>query len=83
MNRVTPSPPASPHTPGPPDTAAARAPLAMIAANAKSTSVQTVLVIAWRGTLGEKKPKHVEEMLIYFVHTESGTVCTAGMRFQE
>jgi hypothetical protein len=26
----------------------------MIAANATSTSVQTVLVIAWRGKLGEK-----------------------------
>jgi len=55
MNRVTPpSPPASPHTPGPPDIAAGRAPLAMLAANAKSTSVQTVRVIAWRDKLGEK-----------------------------
>ena len=83
MNSVTQSPQASPHTPGPPDMAAARAPLAMIAANAKSTSVQTVLVIAWRGTLDEKNPKHVEEMLIYMVHTGSGTVCTGCVRFQE
>ena len=80
MNRVTPSP-ESPRTPGPSDIA--EAPLAMIAANATSTSVQTVLVIAWRGTLDEKNPKHVEEMLIYCVHTGSGTVCMGRMRFQE
>ena len=47
MNRVTPGQ-QTPGPPGPgPDTAAA--PLAMIAANATSPSVQAVLVIAWRG----------------------------------
>ena len=54
MNRVT--------TPGPPDIA--EAPLAMIAANATSTRVQTVLVIAWRGTLGGKENEHFAQLLM-------------------
>ena len=54
MDRVT--------TPGPPDIA--EAPLAMIAANATSTSVQTVLVIAWRGTLGGKGTEHFAHLLM-------------------
>ena len=61
MNRVTPSP-ESPHTPGPPDIG--EAPLAMIAANATSTSVQTVLVIAWRGTLGGKETEDFAQLLM-------------------
>ena len=61
MNRVTLSP-EMPHMPGPPDIAEAL--LAMIAANATSTSVQTVLVIAWRGTLGGKGTEHFAHLLM-------------------